>query len=510
MPCETDPLLPQNEPSPEIQVAGGGVSKSTSAEITFSDALPAYEDAADGDSNLLDPEDGSLRSALSTVCSFFTLVVFFALVIGLASPDGLRNLQPAPEPAPSRPGRTIEQRVSKILDETPLVDGHNDLAIVLRLLYQNHINKKEFRDRFENGGMDLHIDLPRLKEGKVGGAFWSAFIPCPSNASQDFSDENYAEAVTSTLAQIDLIRRLQHHYPDIFTPAQSTPSHALSAFSSNKSLVSPISIEGLHQIPPSAPFSTLRLYHSLGVRSATLTWNCHNAFADAALITINGSTVPAPYHRGGLTEAGRGVIREMNRLGMLVDLSHTSYWTQRAVMTNKTSLAPVIYSHSSAFALCQHPRNVHDDMLDLVKSTNSLVMVNFAPEFISCLPSGNASELPKDYERNNTLHQVARHIVHIGNKIGYGHVGLGSDFDGILSTPRGLEGVDKYPDLVAELLRMGVPDVEVSKVVGGNILRVWLKAEEVANKMHEDGALEAEDEVKPQPREQELTHLKAL
>jgi membrane dipeptidase len=344
----------------------------------------------------------------------------------------------------------------------------------------------------------MNVDLPRLRAGKVGGAFWSAFVPCPKNASYDFRDSTYGEAVSTTLSQIDLLRRLQNAYPHTFTPASSSPAHALEMFHSNRSLVSPISIEGLHQIPQSAAMSTLRLYNSLGVRAATLTWNCHNAFADAALISSNstGETVPAPYHRGGLTRAGRAVIREMNRLGMLIDLSHTSYWTQKAVMSDGTSLAPVFYSHSSAFALCPHPRNVHDDMLELVKKTSSLVMINFSPDFVSCLPPPNSSVLPEFYEKNNTLHQVARHVVYVGEKIGYDHVGLGSDFDGILSTPRGLEGVDKFPDLVAELLRMGVSDVDAGKVVGGNIFRVWRKAEDVARKMHEDGVLEGEDEIK--------------
>jgi membrane dipeptidase len=243
--------------------------------------------------------------------------------------------------------------------------------------------------------------------------------------------------------------------------------------------------------------STLRLYHALGVRAATLTWNCHNAFADAALVPSNttGDIIPAPYHRGGLTRTGRAVIREMNRLGMLVDLSHTSYWTQKAVMTDNTSLAPIFYSHSSAFALCPHPRNVHDDMLELVKETDGLVMINFSPSFVSCLPPPNSSVLPDLYEQNNTLHQVARHVVYVGEKIGFDHVGFGSDYDGILGTPRGLEGVDKFPDLVAELLRMGVSDVDAQKVVGGNILRVWRKAEDVARQMQAEGVLEAEDEV---------------
>jgi membrane dipeptidase len=497
MPSEVDPLLPQNEPAPEISGYGFPRRKQDSAEITYVDDPSSYDDQADARST--SSSDVSPKSALSTICSLFGLVVFFALVIAALSPRGGRDNEPShPLPEPRRPARTIEQRVSMILQNTPLVDGHNDLAMFLRFAYKNKLHTKTFRERFENGEMEMNVDLPRLREGKVGGAFWSAFVPCPKNASYDFRDSTYAEAVSTTLSQIDLLRRLQNAYPHTFTPASSSPAHALEMFHSNRSLVSPISIEGLHQIPQSSAMSTLRLYNSLGVRAATLTWNCHNAFADAALISSNstGETVPAPYHRGGLTRAGRAVIREMNRLGMLIDLSHTSYWTQKAVMSDGTSLAPVFYSHSSAFALCPHPRNVHDDMLELVKKTNSLVMINFSPGFVSCLPPPNSSVLPEFYEKNNTLHQVARHVIYVGEKIGYDHVGLGSDFDGMFSTPRGLEGVDKFPDLVAELLRMGVSDVDAGKVVGGNIFRVWQKAEDVARKMHEDGVLEGEDEIR--------------
>ncbi len=499
MPSEVDPLLPRNEPAPEI--SGYGFSRlKHSAEINYSDEPPTYDNGEDAQS--VSSTSTSTRSALSTICSIFTIVVFFALVIAALSPGGLNDDNPSappqPEPVPRRPARTYEQRAASILNETPLIDGHNDLAIFLRFAYKNRLHTKTFQDKFENGNMEMNVDLPRLREGKVGGAFWSAFVPCPKNASYDFSDSTYSEAVSTTLSQIDLIRRLQTYYPTTFTPAQSSPAHALAMFHSNKSLVSPISIEGLHQIPQSAPMSTIRLYHALGVRAATLTWNCHNAFADAALIPSNttGETIPAPYHRGGLTTAGRALIREMNRLGMLVDLAHTSYWTQKAVLSSGTSLAPVIYSHSSAFALCPHPRNVHDDMLELVKETNSLVMINFSPDFISCLPPPNSSVLPEFYEKNNTLHQVARHVVYVGQKIGYDHVGFGSDFDGIFTTPKGLEGVDKFPDLVAELLKMGVRDADVSKVVGGNLFRVWQKSEDIARKMHEDGVLEGEDEVK--------------
>jgi membrane dipeptidase len=504
MSSEVDPLLPRNRPAPEI--SGYGYSKpDTSLGVSHDGAPPSYpndgDDEQDEDEDSISARLTSTRSALTTIFSIFAVIVLFAFVASIALPGGLSGnwggSQPSPEPVPDRPPLTLEDRVNEILDKTPLIDGHDDLAMLLRYVYKDKIHISKFLENFEKGGMELHVDLPRLKQGKVGGTFWSAFVPCPANASFDYSDGVYGQSVSTTLSQIDLIRRLQTYYPATFTPAASSPVQALSSFHQNRSLISPISIEGLHQIPQTSPFSTLRLYHSLGIRAATLTWNCHNAFADAALVPSNetGAMIPAPQHRGGLTPAGRKVIQEMNRLGVLVDLSHTSYWTQQAVLTNKTSLAPVIFSHSSAFSICPHPRNVHDDILKLVRATNSIVMINFTPEFISCLSPPNSSVLPELYPRNNTLHQIARHVVYVGEKIGYDHVGFGSDFDGMFLTPEGMDGVDKFPDLVMELLKMGVSDGDASKVVGGNILRVWQAAENVSKKMHEDGILEMEDEV---------------
>ncbi|TKA61905.1 hypothetical protein B0A49_08968 [Cryomyces minteri] len=363
--------------------------------------------------------------------------------------------------------------------------------ILLRYLYKNQIYGSDFKDKFENGGMPYHVDLPRLDRGKVGGAFWSAFVPCPKNGS-DFSDGSYAPSVRATLEQLDLFHRLSAAYPKYFTPA---PSHraALHAFSHSQ-LISPTAIEGLHQIGNS--LSTLRLYHRLGVRYATLTWNCHNAYADAALLTsASGDTVVAPPLWGGVSPAGRTLVAEMNRLGMMVDLSHVSAATMRdalggsAASKNWTgSLAPPIFSHSSAYALCPHPRNVPDDVLDLVKQRGSLVMVNFSPDFISCLPAsapGNGG-LPDIYERNNTLAQVVRHVMYIGDRIGYDHVGLGTDFDGIASTPAGLEDVSRFPSLVAEMLRRGVSDRDAAKVVGRNLLRVWKEVDRVAERLQRE------------------------
>jgi membrane dipeptidase len=159
------------------------------------------------------------------------------------------------------------------------------------------------------------------------------------------------------------------------------------------------------------------------------------------------------------------------------------------------SLAPVIYSHSSAWSVCPHPRNVKDSILKLVRATNSLVMVNIAPDFISCIDNNNENGVPDFDPENSTLQQIVRHITHIGNLIGYDHVGIGTDFDGIPAVPKGFEDVTKYPDLVAELLKEGVSDADVANVVGGNLLRVWSHVDETAAKLQSDGAPVMEDDL---------------
>lgn len=451
-----------------------------------------------------------MADAMARIFRAVFLILFITAFFTLTSSFFHRSNQPY---KPREPRRDISDRVHAILDSTPLIDGHDDLAIFLRGAYANDITNETFRDKFENGGLALNVDLPRLRKGLNGGAFWSAFVGCPVNASYDMTDTNYATSVAHTWEQIDLLKRLQAQYPDDFTRAtigdssSSPPSSGrpemLSEWRKSKKLFGPISIEGLHQVLPSAPMSTLRAMYSLGVRMATLTWNCHNPFADASIVMNDYHTAPhvvtGPFRpdQGALTRRGRVVIREMNRLGIIVDLSHTSYWTQQAVLTNHTSRAPVVFSHSSAYALCPHPRNVQDDILDLVQTTNSLVMVNFSPDFITC--RANASHphtaLPIFVPENNTLHHVAEHIIYIGTRIGWSHVGLGSDFDGITTPPpRGLDGVDKFPDLVAELLRMGVGEEDVKAVVGRNILRVWADVDAVAARMRDEGVLPGLDD----------------
>ncbi|KAF2133960.1 hypothetical protein P153DRAFT_280933 [Dothidotthia symphoricarpi CBS 119687] len=395
---------------------------------------------------------------------------------------------------------TVEERAAKILKENPLIDGHNDLMIFIRGKYRNHIYDNEFQDLFENGGLAQHVDVPRLENGHQGGAFWSAFWPCPMGNGTDFSDERYSDIVKATLGQLDLFKRLGEKYPKYFTPSTNS-AEAIKAFEHGR-LISPTAIEGLHQIGNS--ISTLRLYHQLGVRYATLTWNCHNKYADAALESgENFSAKIAKPFWGGLSPAGRDLVKEMNRLGMLVDLAHVSQDTMRDVLVGNGdgkwngSLAPPIFSHSSAFAICPHPRNVPDDILQMVKKRNSVVMVNFNPDFISCVPGKTPSDLPEFVPANSTLEQVVRHIRHIGELIGYDHVGIGTDYDGIESTPTGLEDVSKFPDLIIELLRQGISDEDAAKIAGRNVLRVWKEADKVAKKLQKH-MLPLEDDVQNQ------------
>lgn len=366
----------------------------------------------------------------------------------------------------------------------------------MREKYGNHIYSSDFIERFTFGNLTGDVDAPRLAKGQVGGTFWSVFVPCPDNVS-DFSKENYAESVRMTYEQVDVMTRIQQEFSAILSPSPNGTT-ALEYFRDGK-VISPLGIEGLHSIGNS--LSHLRSFYNLGVRYATLTHNCHNIYADAALTQLpGGGAKKADPLWNGISERGKELVSEMNRLGMIVDLAHVSEQTMRDVLgAGKDewigSQAPVIFSHSSAHALCPHPRNPTDAVLKLVKKRNSVVMVNFYPQFISCTASTREDGLPDFYPGNATLSHVASHIIHIGETIGYDYVGLGSDFDGIESRPEGLEDVSKYPDLIAELLHRGVSDEDAAKVAGGNLLRVWKKVDEVALKLQAGGVLPVEDDL---------------
>ncbi|KAK8857126.1 membrane dipeptidase [Apiospora arundinis] len=426
------------------------------------------------------------------VVAFFIALIFFGTLLHPVA----RSHHPACKAYGHFRPKSIEARVRKILTSTPLIDGHDDFPLLVRYMYDNHIYSPNFTKPFAETGLPMHVDLPRLRAGLNGGAFWSVYAPCPANGT-DYSEANYLPIVQFTLQQIDMMTRLTAAYPRDFSSLPDISSRAARQAFKDGKLISPLGVEGLHQIGNSV--ATLRRFHALGVRYATLTHNCGNVFADAAVWEYPEFGKAPPVH-GGVSALGQDLVKEMNRLGMLVDLSHVSVDTMRDVLGGRPdkwagSAAPVMFSHSSAYALCPHPRNVPDDVLRLVQATNSIVMVNFAPDFISCVDEGNAIGIPTHYPPNSTLAQVANHITYIGDLIGYDHVGLGSDFDGIMSTPEGLPDVSAYPDLVAELLRRGVSDKDAAKIAGGNVLRVWADAEAVAERMQSEGVQPMEDDL---------------
>ncbi|KAH9941039.1 membrane dipeptidase-domain-containing protein [Amylocystis lapponica] len=348
----------------------------------------------------------------------------------------------------------------RVLEAAPVIDGHIDLPILARALYGNNISKIDLTQH-----MPAHVDIPRLRQGKVGGFFWSAYVDCPSDAGEDYLNATWR--VRDTLEQIDVAKLLIENYPSTFRLAL-TSDDAKNAISEGK-IASFIGIEGGHQIGNS--LAVLRQYYELGVRYMTLTHSCHNAFADSC-----GILTPIEPRWGGLSPLGFSLITEMNRLGMLVDLSHTSDDTAKQAL--KHTQSPVIWSHSSARAVHDVPRNVPDDVLELVGrspgKTDAVIMVNFADIFVA-----NPGEA--------TLQVVADHIDHIGNVAGRAHVGIGSDFDGIDGVPVGLEDVSKYPDLIAEMYRRGWNRFELAGLTGRNVLRILEGAEKAAAHLRAGG-----------------------
>jgi membrane dipeptidase len=366
----------------------------------------------------------------------------------------------------------------------PLIDGHNDLP----WQYRETVDRKFSKLDVSKPQPQLMTDIARLREGGVGAQFWSVYVP---------SDFEGADAVPATLEQIDVVYELVRLHPDAFELALTTDD-VERVFRSGK-IASLIGMEGGHSISNS--LATLRMFHRLGARYMTLTHSRNTSWADSA------TDDPIA---GGLTEFGREVVREMNWLGMLVDLSHVSPETMHDALD--TAAAPVIFSHSSARALCDHPRNVPDDVLKRLPENGGVVMVTFVPSFVStavmehgerreaeekrlrALP-GSTSEAVggalRSWDASNpapraTLAQVADHIDHIRRVAGVDHLGLGSDFDGITSVPEGLEDVSKFPALTRELLSRGYSDEDVQKVLGRNLLRVMRAVEETSARLRRE------------------------
>jgi membrane dipeptidase len=382
-------------------------------------------------------------------------------------------------------------KAERLLTQFPLIDGHNDIAENLREMYGNQLGLIDLGIDSSHLPKHLQTDIPRLTRGKVGGQFFAAFVD---------ADLSGPAAISVMFEQIDVIHRMIGHFPESMEFAASASD--VERIHKEGKIAAFIGVEGGQAIGNS--LAMLRQAYSCGARYLTLTHVKNIDWAEACpWAELSG----ARKGRGGLTRFGREVVIEMNRLGMLVDLSHVSDQTMLDAL--ETSEAPVIWSHSSARALCNHPRNVPDSILLKVKSSGSLVMVNFAPMFISeevrlALVPWDAEwrklrELyPNDHERikqehgrwisshpipRATLSQVADHIDHIRKVAGIDHVGLGSDFDGIDSTPVGLEDVSCYPALISELLRRGYSEKDIRKLAGENILRVLRETEKVAQRL---------------------------
>ncbi|MEX1212804.1 MAG: dipeptidase [Balneolaceae bacterium] len=378
------------------------------------------------------------------------------------------------------------QKALDILERVPLIDGHNDIPWQYDTRFDHKLSGMDFHD---TSGIepDVHTDILRLREGRVGGQFWSVYV------SADLPEP---EAIQATMEQIDFAKQLIAAWPE-HLELVTTADGIERAFANGK-IASLLGMEGGHSIGNSV--MVLRQFYELGARYMTLTHSRTLDWADAS---------PGPERHGGLTPFGEDVVREMNRLGMLVDLSHVSEATMMDAI--RVSEAPVIFSHSSARGVSNHHRNVPDSVLDRIEEEDGVVMVTFVPSFVSeelRRYYENRSAAQARFEREHdgnrariqgamatwheqnpmpetTLEQVADHMDHIRNRIGTDHIGIGGDYDGITSTPRGLEDVSTYPALFAELLRRGYSEEDLKKIAGENLLRVFRKAEAVAHELQQ-------------------------
>jgi membrane dipeptidase len=372
-------------------------------------------------------------------------------------------------------------RARRVLRLTPLIDGHNDLPWAIRndSVARRDVEKYDLRKKTPG-----HTDLARLKAGMLGGQFWSVYIPATVR------DSGYARV---QLEQIDIARRVIEKYPEI---EWALTADALRANHARGRVGSLLGLEGGHAIENS--LGALRVYYDLGARYMTLTHSANIDWADSGTDSVR---------HGGLTKFGEEVVREMNRLGMLVDLSHVSPATMSDALN--VSETPVIFSHSSARGVTEHPRNVPDSILRRLPQNGGIVMVTFVPAFVSQKVAQHSNEMQRvnaelrqrfasdDASRRRelaawrasnpvpkaTLKDVADHIDHIKRVAGADHVGIGSDFDGIDDTPVGLEDVSTFPALFAELSRRGWSEADLRKLAGENVLRVLKRAEAVSARL---------------------------
>jgi membrane dipeptidase len=444
----------------------------------------------------------ALRDGAGLPAAAPVLLACLVLAAGVAALGGLKPVaaalsvaEPAPvvakaatqAPAWEPPSAALIERARTLLRQTPVVDGHNDLPWELRQRFHDQLGKIDLRRDTSGLQPPLQTDVERLRRGGVGGQFWSVYVPVELTGPA---------AVQAVFEQIDVVHRLAELYPDTFELAWTADD--VVRINRAGRIASLIGIEGGHSIGNS--LGVLRELYRSGARYMTLTHERNTDWADSA--------TDEPHHEG-LTRFGREVVAEMNRLGMLVDLSHVGPATMRAAIA--ASAAPVIFSHSSTRALDGHPRNVPDDVLASLAQKDGVVMVSFVGVFTSeatrayaALHRGEEARLkalyPEDPPRvqrelaawsaahpepQATLAQVADHIDHVRKLAGIDHIGLGSDFDGTSSLPDDLRDVAQYPVLLAELLRRGYSDEDVQKVAGANILRVLRQAETVAARLRQ-------------------------
>ena len=374
-----------------------------------------------------------------------------------------------------------EARARDILRTTPLIDGHNDLPWALRQGFGNDPHAVDLSADLD-ASTTLHTDIPRLRAGGVGGQFWSVYVPASLAPT---------EAARETFEQIDTVRRIVAAHPDAFELA--TTADEVERIHKAGKIASLIGMEGGYSIDDS--LGLLREFHQAGARYITLTHSKTTTWADSA--------TGAPKW-GGLSPFGEDVVREMNRIGMMVDLSHVSEETMVDAM--RVSEAPVIFSHSSARAVTDHPRNVPDSVLRAMPDDGGVVMVTFVPGFISQAVRSWSADRAAEAARLLSLHpgdpaavtagmaawdrahaqptagvaDVVAHIQHVRDVAGIDHVGLGGDFDGVTSLPTGVEGVDAYPRILAALMAAGWSESDIRKLAGENVLRVMRAVEAVA------------------------------
>jgi len=375
-----------------------------------------------------------MRSLLSRPSLSFCLLSACVLAVPMVSPAGAQEVDPHMETA------------LRVLTTTPLIDGHNDLPWQIRLNEDAPMDVRAYGIEGREGG---HTDIPRLREGRVGGQFWSIYVP--SSAME-------TGAARFQLEQFDIAYRMLEEFPEHFGLAL-TSDDVMRVFHEGR-IASLLGMEGGHAIENS--LGALRSFYDLGARYMTLTHSADLDWAGAATLEPG-----AP----GLSEFGREVVREMNWLGMLVDISHVSDRTMADVLD--VSRAPIIFSHSSVRGLHEHQRNVPDHILERLPENGGVIMITYVPGFLT-------DQTPA------TIDDVIAHIEYARDLAGVDYVGIGADYDGITTVPQGLEDVSTYPALFAELSRRGWSESDLRKLAGENVLRVMREAEAVSRELQRE------------------------